>query len=71
MSMDYIRKTYKVPAARGRRVIYSGEGRPIEGVITGSSSAYLRIQLADRATSSLFHPTWKLEYMGDPDDHPN
>jgi hypothetical protein len=60
MSLDYIRKTYSVPAFRGRRIRYrSGP----EGVITGSNGAYLRVKLDGDNHPGLFHPTWKIEYL--------
>ena len=65
MSMKKIRKYYKVPAKRGGKICYTGEGKdkPEYGVITSSSGAYLRIRLEGHKISGLFHPTWEIEYL--------
>lgn len=63
MSMDYIRKTYGVPAKRGGRVEYSGAGRPLMGTITGTEGAHLRIRLDCHKHALCFHPAWKLRYL--------
>lgn len=57
--MEYIRKSYGVPAKRGGEVLYEGK----HGVITGSYSAYLRIRLDGEKRSKLYHPTYNLEYL--------
>jgi hypothetical protein len=49
MSMQYIRKTYAVPAKRGAEIVYYGGGCDLVGVITGSSGA--------------LHPTWCVRYL--------
>ena len=43
--MDYIRKTYGVPAKRGARVQYVGDGFAQAGTITGSNGSHLWIRL--------------------------
>ncbi|KTC71467.1 hypothetical protein Lqui_2124 [Legionella quinlivanii] len=58
MSMQYIRRYYKVPAKRGQKVIANGQ----LGVITGSRGAYLRIRLEKEKKSSLYHPIWEMQY---------
>jgi len=63
MSLDYIRKTYKVPAKRGGKVIYSGSGKPQPGTIKSARGAYLRVQLESDRPVQNYHPTWKLEYL--------
>lgn len=63
MTMQYIRDTYKVPAKRGGRVIYQGNGKDAKGVITGSDGARLRIRLDGDKHSCIFHPTWKIQYL--------
>ena len=66
--MDYIRRTYGVPAKRGGRVIYTDvHGRAWPGVITSARSGRLLVRLDDnlprsRARAKL-HPTWRLEYL--------
>ncbi|GGC90804.1 hypothetical protein [Chelatococcus reniformis] len=62
MSMDYVRKTYSVPAKRGGRVEYTG-GPPRLGTITGTRSGRLLIRLDGERHSSPFHPTWELRYL--------
>ena len=63
MSMDYIRRTYGVPAKRGGRVQYTGRTGPQLGTITGSRGARLRIRLDGDNYSLNFHPTWQLQYL--------
>lgn len=63
MSMAYIRKTYRVPAKRGGRVEYMGEGRPEFGTICGAAGAHLNIRLDGINHTMPFHPTWKLRYL--------
>ncbi len=60
MSMEYIRKTYDVPAKRGAMVLYKGK----PGIITGSRGAHLRIKLDGDTKSGIYHPTWEIEYGG-------
>jgi hypothetical protein len=63
--MKLVRKFYRVPAKRGGRVRYTGEGKdkPELGTITGSDGAHLRIRLDGRKISLIFHPTWEMEYL--------
>lgn len=62
MSLEYIRKTYNVPAFRGTRVrIYRQPG-----VITGSYGAYLRVVLDGEKRRRKYHPTDQVEYLGIP-----
>jgi hypothetical protein len=64
MSMEYIRRTYSVPAKRGGRVRYLGEWGPWrEGTIVGSRGPYLRCRMKGRRDVWTMHPTWKLEYL--------
>ncbi|PKM47066.1 MAG: hypothetical protein CVV05_01365 [Gammaproteobacteria bacterium HGW-Gammaproteobacteria-1] len=64
MSMEYIRKTYGVPAKRGGEVRVMLDGSDgIPGTITGSRGQYLRIRIAGRRRPGLYHPTHALEYM--------
>lgn len=63
MSMEYVRKTYGVPAKRGGRVIAKdGMGRTTTGTITGARSGYLRIRLDGWGYSQNYHPT-TVEYL--------
>ena len=59
MSMEYIRKTYLVPAKRGMRVVYEGK----EGVITGSYQGRIRIRMDGYKKSFNLHPTDGIEYL--------
>ena len=66
MSLEYIRRTYGVPAKRGGRVRYTGSEHakgPQDGTITGTRGGRLRIRLDGDSYSLPFHPTWKLEYL--------
>lgn len=64
MSMEYIRKTYNVPAKRGGKVKITSSHKGIEfdGVITGSKNARLRISI-NRQRSRLYHPTDNIVYL--------
>ncbi|MFY9349102.1 MAG: hypothetical protein WBL20_08075 [Sphingobium sp.] len=63
MSLDYLRATYNVPAQRGARVAYTGNGKRQLGEITGAQGAHLLIRLIGEKVAQPYHPTWKLEYM--------
>ena len=63
MSMDYIRRTYNVPAALGGRVEYTGREEPMLGTIKGASGTHLSILLDGEGRTKNFHPTWKLRYL--------
>ncbi|MGN6539097.1 MAG: hypothetical protein ACTHKQ_25650 [Mesorhizobium sp.] len=63
--MEYIRKTYNVPAKRGGRVIYTGGKTPEYGTITSARNGRLYIRLDGmKYTHPLpFHPTYELRYL--------
>jgi hypothetical protein len=63
MSMEWIRKNYRVPARRGARVEYSGCGKRELGTITSARGSHLNIRLDGYRHSAPFHPTWKLRYL--------
>lgn len=64
MSMKYIRKTYNVPAKRGARVRYTGDGDPRDGTIASSDGSYIRIRWdGEVLIDGPYHPTWKMEYL--------
>lgn len=65
MSMERIRKRYGVPAKRGARVRYTGEGKdkPELGTVTSAHGHHLRIRLDGHKHTHIFHPTWELEYL--------
>lgn len=61
--MAWVRNAYDVPAKRGMRVKYTGEGRDELGTIRSASNGRLNIQLDSVKHTMPFHPTWKLEYI--------
>lgn len=63
MSLQYIRDTYGVPAKRGARVEYSGNGTAIQGTITSSRGPHILVRLDGDDFSMQFHPTWKMHYL--------
>ena len=63
MSLDYVRKYYKVPAKRGGRIEYTGEKVPRLGTICGANGAHLSIRLDGEKYASKFHPRWELRYL--------
>lgn len=68
MSLKYIRAHYRVPAKRGGRVEYTGDrGRYRNGKITGARGGSLLIRLDGEERPSVFHPTWKIRYLQEPD----
>lgn len=65
MSLDYIRRTYGVPATEGRRVTVDGQ----PGVITGADRSGARLQVQfDDGYSVPAHPTWHVDYDPEPDE---
>lgn len=68
MSMDYIRRTYGVPAGRGVRVHYTDDqGYVFHGTITSARGSYLRVLVDGRVPGyrgrMTLHPTWRVEYL--------
>lgn len=63
MSMAWVRRSYRVPAKRGGRVEYSGEGKAELGKITSARGGRLWIRLDSVKHPMPFHPTWKLRYL--------
>ena len=67
MSMEWVRKNYSVPAMRGCRVEYTGEGddKPELGTVVSARGGHLRIRLDSSPKHPLtFHPTWMIRYLG-------
>ena len=63
MSMEYVRKTYGVPAKRGGRVLYTGDHSGARyGTITGASHR-IRVRFDGFKFSLPLHPTWMVEYL--------
>lgn len=65
MSMEYIRKTYGVPAKRGGEILFRKciHEEPIHGKIVGSRGQYLRVILRGNLGVKQLHPTWMIEYL--------
>jgi hypothetical protein len=63
MSMAWVRKSYRVPAKRGGRVEYSGDGKREFGTIVSASGGRLNIRLDGIRHTMPFHPTWALRYL--------
>lgn len=63
MSMEWIRRTYGVPAKRGGRVEYTGGKSPRIGTITRSFEGRLKIRLDGEETVGIYHPTWEIRYL--------
>ena len=63
MTMEYIRKTYSVPAKRGGRIRYLGNATPVEGTIVRADGARLYIRMDGEREAFTYHPTWALEYL--------
>lgn len=63
--MESIRRYYGVPAKRGTRIAYRGEGRRWIGTIVAARGHYLRVRL-DNCFGQIMtlHPTWEVEYLG-------
>lgn len=62
MSMEWVRKTYGVPAKRGMRVVYTGGGAPVSGTIRSARTGRLKIQMDGAKSAKSYHPTWELSY---------
>jgi hypothetical protein len=63
MSIEWVRKTYRVPAKRGGRIEYTGEKEPQLGTICGASGGHLSIRLDGCKHTMPFHPTWEIRYL--------
>ncbi len=65
MSMESIRECYGVPAKRGARIVYSGDGCPALGTVVASRGHYLRVRFDDAPNPiATLHPTWEVEWLG-------
>ena len=65
MSLDYIRKTYGVPAKKGGRIRCTGLAVPMEGTIRGAENGRLLVRFDWCPTGRLatLHPTWEVTYL--------
>ena len=63
MSMDYIRRTYGVPAKLGGRVQFTAADHKRCGTIVGARGQYLRVRWDEDKRTTSNHPTWMLAYL--------
>jgi hypothetical protein len=64
MSMEWIRKTYHVPAKRGGRIRFTDSiGGKWEGRITSARGPYLVVRIPGYRQRARLHPTWNVEYL--------
>lgn len=63
MSMEYIRKTYGVPAMRGGRIEYSGKGFLQTGTIKSAKNGRLKVLMDGDKNAGSYHPTWNIRYI--------
>jgi hypothetical protein len=63
--MEYIRKTYRVPAKRGMRIEFSGNPHrgKLLGTIVGEANQYLRVKIDGEDRTWTLHPTWEMRYI--------
>lgn len=71
--MEYIRKTYRVPAKRGARIEYDGDSlakfikgflyKPKRGTIVAARGGYIRVRFDNETQIVSLHPTWEVEYL--------
>jgi hypothetical protein len=63
--MEYIRKTYGVPAKRGMRIVFDDGHHRYEGKIIGTSSTLLRVRVdtPPQRAPMHFHPTYHITYL--------
>lgn len=62
-AMERTRRWYGVPAKRGGRVVYTGNGKRELGTIRSARDCRLRVKLDDYRHPVLLHPTWEIEYL--------
>jgi hypothetical protein len=64
--MEYIRKTYKVPAKRGGLIVWTTcDKRKFTGKILSAKSGHIRVHLNHYfgGITVYLHPTWNIEYV--------
>ncbi len=66
MSMDYIRRTYGVPAKRGGRVQFTNAPKACKGTVVAARGQYLRVRWDESGRTDTMHPTWMLVYLKTP-----
>lgn len=57
--LEWIRKTYNVPAKRGMRIRFMGNEY---GTILSGKHGRLRVRFDGQKIIAALHPTWELEY---------
>ena len=66
MTLEYIRKTYGVPAKRGGRIVYTGSAKgPLIGTIIRGGSSSLVVRFDGYPQVVRLHPTWEIRYLSD------
>lgn len=68
--LQYIRRTYSVPAFRGMRIRYTGDKAPKDGRICCARGPYLGVKFDGDTMLRTLHPTWEVEYLIDPATSP-
>lgn len=69
MSLEYIRRAYKVPAHRGGRIRFCPcAGIDKIGFVVAAKGKYIRVRFADMRRTVLLDPVLYLEYL-DPPEH--
>ena len=64
MSLEYIRRAYKVPAHRGGRIRFCPcAGIEKMGFVVAAKGHYIRVRFTDMRRTVLLHPTWAREYL--------
>jgi len=64
VSIQYLRKTYGVPAKRGGKIEYTDtQGKTSLGAITGARGPYLRVRMWGGVVA--LHPTWNVKYLSE------
>jgi hypothetical protein len=63
MSMDYIRRTYNVPAKRGGRVQFTAAYDALKGTIVSSRGPWIRVRWDETGRVQTLHPTWQIVYL--------
>lgn len=61
--MTRLRNWYEVPAKRGGRIAYTGDGVRKLGTIKGARNFRLIVLLDGMKNTVSLHPTWKIEYL--------
>jgi hypothetical protein len=71
--MEYIRKTYNVPAKRGARIEFTGDSlakfiygflyKGKKGTIVAARGGYIRVRFDGQIDIKTLHPTWEVRYL--------